>query len=174
MLFLELHGEKNDNCSSMYDSDKYLKNLGAVVDIEKSNLRNVQRERNMALALDFASNLVSFISRGKGVRFPVSTEIAGKVNYKLVEAQERLSQAQRDYNGHRALIAFKNMMENCKTYCFKNRHVASPSVSDKQPTENNGLLHRPMVLKSGLQKRGKPRLLDISMLDMNKKEKHTI
>lgn len=158
----------------MYNTDNDLESLKALVDFERSNLRNAQRERNKALAFDFATNLISFISRGKGARFSVSTGTAGKANSRLAEAHERLSQAQRDYNGTRALMAFKNIIKKGDTSNGDNRVVSSRFMSEGDFTGKNKFLYKPIVLEPGLQKQKKPRLLDLSSLNMNKKRKQTI
>lgn len=134
------------------DKYDYLREeLRSVTDVENDNLKKVLRERNVALIVDFASNLASVLSRSRGGRYPVITNNAERANERLIRAQERISSALRDYSGRKAALAFKELLDK----------GSASYVSGELPD----LRHRPVFLKNsvvlrpGLVKEPRPKLL---------------
>lgn len=68
------------------------------------------REQNAALITDFASNLVSMISRNKGGRYMSGTNKTAVANSNMAVARDLLMQQQRDYNGRKAAFVFGDMI----------------------------------------------------------------
>ncbi len=134
--------------------------LYALADLEKENLKRVNRQRNSALMVDFATNLLNMLARRKGARYSVSTNYAGAANTKLSEAQERLLSAQRDYNARRAMLAFKDLLKGN----FENTEQgAMPKAAPMSYVpKKSSLLSKPVQLQPGLYKPQKPQLVDLS------------
>ena len=131
--------------------------LEALVGLEKENVKRKQRQHNAALMVDFATNLLTMLSRN-----------ANTSNARLAEAQERLLNAQRDYNGRRAMLTFKDMLGRSNANSGGNGNYIK--VPKRAISGGSSLLSRPITLQAGLQKPRKPRLLDLS--GYNKKNKY--
>lgn len=142
--------------------------LEALVGLEKENVKRKQRQHNAALMVDFATNLLTMLSRNKGGRNSVATNYANTSNARLAEAQERLLNAQRDYNGRRAMLTFKDMLGRSNANSGGNGNYIK--VPKRAIPDGSSLLSRPITLQAGLQKPRKPRLLDLS--GYNKKNKY--
>lgn len=113
------------------------------VNLEKKNLARVEHRRNIALLTDFVSNLATIISSNRGGRYNVITNNTATENARLDEARRRLSDAQRDYNGRMAMMAFKNIY-NASSDKSVNR-ATNPSVATSK-------LHKPIIINPGLVK----------------------
>lgn len=114
----------------MKSNDK-LDNLKTAVDFEKNYLKKLSTERNIALGVDSLSNLASVLARSRGARYSISTNNAAAVNRKISESEQRLLDAQRDYNGRMAAIAFQSLMNS------KIEEPVAPTSKDSKAKVNN-------------------------------------
>lgn len=84
------------------------------MDFLHNKLKKRKREHSNALMIDFATNLMSMVSKGKGGRYSLATNNANVTKERYNEVQRSLLQAQRDYNGRMASATFKDMLQKDK------------------------------------------------------------
>ncbi len=65
----------------------------------KEKARAAKRLRNAALINDFASGIINIIARKRGSRYLLPTDSAEEFKSYYLQAQDRLKEAQNDYNG---------------------------------------------------------------------------
>ena len=148
--------------------DEYNKGLSADVDFEGEHRKRLQRERNVALATDIATNLSSMLSRARGGRIPVTTNSTAAVNRKIAESEQRMVDAMRDYSGRKAALSFKELFEGRGDGMSQ---TGAPARNDKPISIKRNSLQPGMklvTLTPGLvQKRIK--LIDIKPFDKAKR-----
>ena len=66
---------------------------------EKKRVEEARRKKNVAAVVDFTSNLLSLIARGKGVRYPFSTNLMPEYKKMYDKAKERYGELLLDFNG---------------------------------------------------------------------------
>ncbi len=123
-----------DNSMLPYD-DEYDGHKEHVDNIKK-DLYMLNRARNRALVSDFASGLVNLIARRKGSRVVLPTDSTEKYNKVLLQLNDKLHMAQRDYDGE---IARKKVF----TQQPKQTAVATPN----QNSATNNSLPKVTLLK---------------------------
>lgn len=86
-----------DNAASLYDDESaaYKQHVENI----KRDLHLVNRVRNRALISDLASGLVNLLARRKGSRVVLPTDATEKYNNALLQLNDKLHMAQRDYSG---------------------------------------------------------------------------
>ena len=144
----------------MYDYDElYDKRVKA----EERNLDRAKHERNVALAMDVATNLTSMFARSRGARTYIGTNSTAGANKRVMAAEQRLADAMRDFEGHKAAVAFNGWLSGYNDKESQNRHRPGygRSIPTQTEKEQGGLppthfLKRPIVLKPGLIQPKKP------------------
>ena len=85
-----------DDCS--FDSIMR-QHYGNALQREKKRVEEARRKKNVAAIVDFTSNLFSLIARGKGVKYPLSTNLMPEYGKMYEKAKERYGDMLLDYNG---------------------------------------------------------------------------
>lgn len=88
--------------------------LGAALEFEKDYRKRLEVERNVALGMDFVTNLASMLARSRGARYSINTNNTAAVNKKIADSEQRILEAQRDYYGRLAALAFRDMLKGNK------------------------------------------------------------
>lgn len=132
--------------------------------LHNNNLKKKKQEHNIALMMDFATNLMSMLSKGKGGHYSFATNNANITKERYNEMQRSMLQAQRDYNGNMASAIFKDILQNNNNVNgLKQNHIISGFNSSSK-----SILLKPVTLKPGLTKSQKPQLMSLSGLERNK------
>ena len=127
----------------METDDNYNK-LRAAIDLEKRNLKRLNTQRNVALGVDVASNLASMLARSRGARYSLSTNNTAAVNRKISESEQRMLDAQRDYNGRLAALAFRSLLNNENKVAPVASYANTPSAG--RVTQRKQLFPEPIRL----------------------------
>ena len=131
--------------------------LKAAVDFEKSIRRKNEMERNIALGLDFTTTLASALARSRGARHSLDTNFTGAVNKKIAYNEQKMIDAMRDYNGRRAALAFKSLLDKKENGTQQNGQEAG------MKGEYRPLFNKPLSLMDGKVNR-RPQMVDIKPL----------
>lgn len=131
--------------------------LRSAVDFEKSIRKRNEIAKNVALGIDFAANLASALARSHGARHSINTNFAGAANDRIAHSEQRMIDAMRDYNGRRAALAFKSLLNKNESGKQSDNAAANANQVDKR------LFHKPVSLMDGNVKR-RPQMIEIKQL----------
>lgn len=134
----------------------YTNQMSDIVDLERKERDRRRRELNSSMMVDFATNLMSMISKGKGLRYSVATNNATMANKRYAEAQERLVRAQHDYKALRAMQRLGGLLPGRRKSVTAEHDVKGGNGSYEP------IFMKPILLKPGLVKPEKPQLLNLS------------
>lgn len=139
------------------ESSKDYEELRSAVDFEKSIQKRNETDKNVALGIDFTASLASALARSHGARHSINTNFAGAANDRISHSEQRMIDAMRDYNGRRAALAFKSLLNKKENGTQSNNTAANADKAQKR------LFNKPISLMDGNVKR-RPQMIEIKRL----------
>ncbi len=132
--------------------------LKAALDFEKRYRKRLDIGKSVALGIDLAANLLSTLARSRGASVTLNTNNAAALDNKIAESEQKLLQAQRDYNGRIAALAFRSMLNDCKG----NTSAAGAPVRGE--LQRKPLSSSSLPLLGGRVKPRRPQIIEIKPL----------
>ena len=129
--------------------------LGAALEFEKNYRKRLQKEMNVALGMDFVTNLASMLARSRGARYSINTNNTAAVNKKIADSEQRILEAQRDYYGRLAALAFRDMLNGSKGDA-----CADVASAGREP-QRRALFSSPVSLLDGRAVPRRPQMMKI-------------
>ena len=129
--------------------------LGAALEFEKNYRKRLQKEMNVALGMDFVTNLASMLARSRGARYSINTNNTAAENKKIADSEQRILEAQRDYYGRLAALAFRDMLNG-----NKGNACADGASAGREP-QRRALFSSPVSLLDARKVLRRPQMMKI-------------
>jgi len=116
----------------------------------RNNYNRAKRQRTAAAISDFATNLLTMIGRGNGIRYNIAPKpVAGSVAAKFDDVREQYRKAMLDYKGK---IAAQNLMRQGSSSSIGNKSMLTnaivPPVIIPNPTPSKTIMDEIKSIKT--------------------------